>query len=309
MGIIDTISAGFSLLARRAWLALVPALLDLFLWLGPKLSIAPLLESTIQMLRGTMDTLAAGGGLDPNLADMMNSTTSMLRDTVGQTNLLSLLAWGRLGVPSIAGLRPIAPASDVVIEIGGYGQVLLAQFGILAAGLLIACLFLGLLAQALRDEAFELEAVLRRLPLHWAHLAAVLAPFGLFFIFAFSIAFLFGPLAVFVLVGLIWLLIYTAFFPQAVVLSDFKPLRALGATLRIVRTNFWSTLGLLLVVNLLSTGLGLIWARLLVRSTVTAVVAILANAYIGTGLTLSMFIFYRDRLAALSGVPSQPRSA
>ena len=39
-GIIDSLGIGFSLVARRPILLVIPLLLDLFLWLGPRLSIS-----------------------------------------------------------------------------------------------------------------------------------------------------------------------------------------------------------------------------------------------------------------------------
>jgi len=72
---------------------------------------------------------------------MMDLAVQELQGTVGRTNLLTLLAWSRLGVPSIAGMRLIEPGVDRVVEIGGYGSMLLAQFGIMALGLVLACFF------------------------------------------------------------------------------------------------------------------------------------------------------------------------
>ena len=40
--VIDSLSAGYRFLGRRVELILIPVLLDLWLWLGPQLSVAPL---------------------------------------------------------------------------------------------------------------------------------------------------------------------------------------------------------------------------------------------------------------------------
>ena len=37
-GVIDTISAGYAAINRQPWLLLAPILLDLLLWLGPRVS-------------------------------------------------------------------------------------------------------------------------------------------------------------------------------------------------------------------------------------------------------------------------------
>ena len=45
-GIIDTLSAGFQTVNRHLYLLLVPILLDLFYWLGPRLTVKPARAST-----------------------------------------------------------------------------------------------------------------------------------------------------------------------------------------------------------------------------------------------------------------------
>ncbi len=44
MGPLACITTGFEVVARAPWLAVLPLLLDLFLWLGPRLSVAPILQ-------------------------------------------------------------------------------------------------------------------------------------------------------------------------------------------------------------------------------------------------------------------------
>ncbi|MBN1400697.1 MAG: hypothetical protein JXA74_07660, partial [Anaerolineae bacterium] len=155
MGVIETISTGFSTLSKRIWLALIPVGLDLFLWLGPKLSIAPVIARTLANMRTAAESLGSAGA-DANVTEMMDAMFELLQQTVGSTNFMALLAWGRLGVPSVAGLKPIEPGVGTVIELSGYGQMLLVQIVIMALGLLVACIFLGLLAQAVRGENADL---------------------------------------------------------------------------------------------------------------------------------------------------------
>ena len=43
-GVFSTLSAGFELTTRYLWLMLLPAALDFFLWIGPRLSFRTLLQ-------------------------------------------------------------------------------------------------------------------------------------------------------------------------------------------------------------------------------------------------------------------------
>jgi len=134
LSIIDTISEGFRTLSRRIGLVLIPILLDLFLWQGPKLSVAPVMEKMIAMFEQAMNAAAASGGADSGMMQLFETQVGTLREVIGQLNLMALLAWGRLGMPGIAGTQPIDLATDRVVEITGYGQLLLAQIGLLAWG-------------------------------------------------------------------------------------------------------------------------------------------------------------------------------
>ena len=304
MSIIDTISEGFRITTKKLWLISVPVLLDLALWWSPKVSIAPVIEKMMATFREAAATLGTG---QAGTGQMMDLAVQELQGTVGRTNLLALLAWSRLGVPSVAGVRLIDPGVDRVVEIGGYGSMLLAQFGIMALGLVLACFFLSLLGQQAGEDETDLSSVVQRLPRHWLYLIALLIPLGLALIVVFSVGLLLGPFAPFLWVSMLWLLLYFSFVPQAITMSHDKPLGALMASFSVVRLNFWPTLGLILLTNVISTGLALLWRGLL-GSTAGTLVAILINAYVGTGLALAAFVFYRDRLAMLRKMVEQQRS-
>ncbi len=50
LGVIDSLSLGFSFIIRYPWLLLLPLLLDVFLWRGPRISLSPLLDSMVQTM-------------------------------------------------------------------------------------------------------------------------------------------------------------------------------------------------------------------------------------------------------------------
>jgi len=293
--VIDTLTAGFSEVTRKLWLATVPIVLDIFLWVGPKLSISPVIDEMVDTFGQTMAAVPSMGASEGDLFQTVELVAEEMRSTIGRTNLLSLLGWGRLGMPGIAGIRPIDPAVDRIVEITGYGQMLLAQLVIMAVGLFIACALLAMLAQATMDERFDLAKLSAAIPLFWLRLMAVLVPLGIGLILVVFAGLLLGPFAFVVWAILLWLLIYVSFVPQAIAVSGKRPWAAVWQSLSLVRLNFWPAIGLLLLTNIIGAGMSLMW-RLLMVSPVGTVVAIVANAYVGTGLTMATFIFYRDRV-------------
>jgi hypothetical protein len=308
LSIIDTLTTGFNTVTKKPWLAVVPAVLDLFLWLGPKLSAAPVINQMVATFRQAMQAVASTGTQDANLTNMFETLVTELQTTVGHTNLFALLAWGQLGMPSIAGGRPISPEVDRVIELSSYGQMLGGELLVLAVGLLMACFFLGLLGQEVRTADPDLAGVLHRLPMYWLRMTILFVPFGIMLIILLSVSFILGVFAFFIWVIILWAMFYLFFVPQAITLLDAKPLAALWSSFAVVRSSFWSTLGLVLLVNVISLGLGLV-LRALLASPVGTVVAILVNAYVGTGLTAATFVFFRERITAWHAAQQQMRSA
>ena len=308
LGVIDTLTAAFNTVTKRLGLVIIPVFLDLFLWLGPKLSIAPVIEKTVNLFRLAMESVPTSVSPDANPAGMFEMMLDTLQNTVGQTNLLALLAWGRLGVPSVAGMRPIGSDADWVIEIAEYGQMFLLQLLILAVGLLIACIFLGMLAQTAGGEGLSLAKLSRRIGTYWLYMAAIFVPLSIALIFGLSTGILLGAFGIFIGAMILWMMLYVSFVPHAITLGQEKPLRALWSSFSVVRFNFWPALGLILLTNVINTGLGLVWHRLLMNSAIGTLVAIVANAYVGTALTLALFIFYRDHVRDRSQSLGQQRS-
>ena len=50
LGIIQILSLGYESVVRAAWVLLIPVLLDIFFWLGPRLSIRTLFERLVVVL-------------------------------------------------------------------------------------------------------------------------------------------------------------------------------------------------------------------------------------------------------------------
>jgi len=308
LGIIDTLSAGFNTVLRNLWLMTVPVLLDVALWLAPKLTVAPVVEELVASMRAAVTTFGASVGSDASLQQMVDAMDAMLQQSVGRANLMTALSWGRLGVPGIAGLHQIEPGVDRVIELSSYGQWLGTEVALLLVGLLIACVYLGMLGQQVRGEGLRLDKLVKRVLTYWAYLLIFLVPLGALLFGVVGSSLVMGALSFLFWALMLWVLIYVAFVPAAITMAEARPLQALAASLTIVRTAFWPSLGLLILVNVIALGLGWVWMQL-AGGTVGTLAAILLNAFVGTSLTAAQFIFFRDRMAALRAASQQLRSA
>lgn len=312
MGVIDTLTAGFDTVVRRPWLLLVPVLLDLALLLAPKVSVAPVYDA-ISVALEREQAIA-----QEEVVGAVGEQLEFLRSVAEETNLLSLLSVNRLLLPSIAALRPIDPESDRVIPIADPIRALLVVLVSVGVGLFIACAYLTLLAQQTRGHRNNLAQLGRLVPLFWLRTLGVL---GIVFLFGVSLAGLGIVVAlvaqVAVLLGvpglaqgltgvfffaiwmaLLWLSFYLFFVPQALTLAEASPLTAVKQSFIVVRSSFWRSLGLVILVNVISTGLGFLWGAMMSSSAGT-VAAIVANAFVGTGLIAAVFIYFRERVIAI----------
>jgi hypothetical protein len=111
-----------------------------------------------------------------------------------------------------------------------------------------------------------------------------------------------GAIAVPFFGGLVLLLFFYLYFVTAgLVLDDLPVHRAMMQSFRLVRNNFWATLGFVIVTNLITIGITLILNRLVEAQPVGLVLAVGINAYIGSGLAMALLVFYRTRILRAAG--------
>ncbi|MBL8056785.1 MAG: hypothetical protein JNK29_08810 [Anaerolineales bacterium] len=305
LGVVASLTAGFEAVNARLVLILLPLVLDLFLWLGPRLSILPLVEQMVNLLQPP----AAAG---PDAAGMQQvfeaMRTSLLNLGVG-FNLFAVLSTAPLGLPSLMAGRPTlatplgAPAVWPIEN--GLGSFFF--FGVFSlAGLLLGALYFGGIAQQVRDARLAWGLLARQVWGDWARLTtlAVLA-LGLVFILggptlvmAVLLALihpLLGNLASIIGATLIlWALIFGAFALPGIVLQRRGLLGALWDSVRLVQSNLPQTAGLFVAVVLVNFGLSGVW-NLPGGDSWFLLLGLGGHALVSTALVAAIFVFYQDR--------------
>lgn len=308
MGVIDSLSAGYRLLGKRVWLLLVPVVLDLLLWRAPRLSIAPLL----QPLEALYQQTAAASGLQGEVAGMATAGAETLARIGESSNLLTGLVSGAvLHVPSLFAAF-VLPTAGQVIEVTSAVPALVTWVGLLLLGLWIGVVYLSLLAGVvpigqparpagwrafLRATVQRWRRVLGFLLLAGALLTALYIPFAV----ALSLLMLFAPalgtMGVFLLGGTFFVVYFYLYFVTAAIVMDDLPVRAaVACSIWLVRFNFWSIAGFILLYNVIGAGIGLLLSGLAAAQPLGTIAAIVINAFVGTGLTIALLIYYRSRV-------------
>ena len=239
-GVMATLASGFDLTAKHFWLVLLPALMDSFFWLGPRLSFRPIIERWVAFSQQQNVPLA---GIDLNV----------LLDAAPLTNLFSSLSVPFLGVPALMMwiMPEKTPLSPPVWELNS-GWLWAGLFFLLSmVGLLLTAVYYGLIVRAMREPAGG-RSFLVTAALSWLKLLGL----GLLFLTAMFIIYmpllvvgvilaLFSPAlaSLVILAGpvlAVWLVIYFFFAPQGMFWHGRPLLAALWESVQLVRRYFLS---------------------------------------------------------------------
>jgi hypothetical protein len=310
-GVIDTLSSGFTQVNRIFWIVGLPIVMDVFLWLAPRLSAAPVFHQLAARLSDVYGNVA-GSGVDSSTLDQARQTLGDFDQAAAGFNLLSLLVVNLAGVPSIL---PTSLTGAVAFEINSGWVFLVVALLAELVGTLIGCLYLGALAQQIRDGKLTPSKLFRRVWIYWLSVIGFVA-LGIGVCLAISIpiglaiglvqvvapgagmALWYAALAGAQIVAVL-LMIYLFFLVDAIVVSEAGPVRAAVNSARVVANNFWASVGFIVLVYVISLGMQVIWTAMS-KSPIGTVAAIVGNAYVATGLTTASLLYYQSRVSRLS---------
>lgn len=304
IGIIDALNRGFDAAARTPWVVGLPILLDLFLWRGPQVSAAPLVDRAVNAYARLLVPHGLG-----ELGAPPPEALEAAREALARFNLLATVMLNLVAVPSSSPVRPAL--GPVVAAVEHPLPALLIVLSLEIVGMALGCVFFGALAQRVRAGSVDLRALLVRVPRFWLRFVLIMLgllalpvviglPAGLLLA---GMALLSLPAAQAVATILliaaqvvtIWLAIYLFFVVDAVVVSDLGPRAAVETSIRVVARNFWPALGLIFLSFVIAQGMFQIWSWIS-HSEVGSVVAIAGHAYIASGLAAASMVFYWNRV-------------
>lgn len=301
--LVETISQGFGIVNKRPWVLLIPLLLDLVYWLGPRLSPQPLAGRLLSFART----------VDPQSWDAQRQQMAEQINNVQSPVDLSPVALIPNMLPKFLNLLtpliqlPPPPIAPTTWHIGSAATLLGSIVLINGLSLLATATFLVPLAELIcgREGARWNWAWLARACGSFASILLVLAgvsllvflPFTLIAAFVLQLNFVLGQIIFTFGIALIFWLLFTASFSfDAVLISGVGPIRALLTSLLLVRRSFWSALGLFLIGWVILWGMSVVWAPV-AATVIGLMIALLGSAYISAGLAAAHLVFYRDRLS------------
>lgn len=305
-GVITTLSRGFDETTRHIWIILLPLLVDIFYWLGPRLSIEKLFIDFV-------DTF-------PSESAFAELTDQMLQVSA-QFNLFTSLSVPIIGIPALMGgtvpeKTPLLP-TVIQIEDPGVWLGLFALFTV--SGLLLTSIYFRMIGYIVRGVNSEPGSINGSSVIQLFQ--TFLRLIGLAIIFIIStivvwiplipLALLAGLLGVNVfyvvmMVGLVIVATYLSLSVPAIVFANKTLVRAIRESISIAHRNLVPLLGLLLVVVIVTSGTKLLWHMADNGSWLT-LISLAGNAFISTAMIMAVFIFYRDRQSYLTEVQNNTR--
>jgi hypothetical protein len=299
-GLGSTLAAGFEFTSKHLWLILLPMALDAFLWLGPRLGIGDLWQESAAALGGTP------------FGPMVEQMTLI----APQINLFAYLSLPLIGVPVLmGGLAPEAtPLPTAVLELGEPAWAPVVMLGLNLAGLALAALYYGAIAQTLRSALAVGEDEENGGASFIAQFGPMLVRLlGLALVFLFLLALIWLPafplalfaaffssgLAVAILLGVfVMLALYLSFALHGIVLFRRPVLRAVAESARLVQRHRWATMLLFAIVFGLRALIASLW-RIADNGSWITLVSIFGHSFISTAFVVATFLFYRDRFALM----------
>lgn len=294
IGIFSSLSAGFNGVASRPALIIPPLVLDLFLWLGPHLGIARLIDAL------TEPAIQAGG-----LVEEQASLIRQVIESAGERfNLLSALSTIPIGIPSLmAGRMPLENPLGLIsrIDVDDAGRVLLIWIGLSGIGLGFGAYYQYWIAGAIAPDA-ELGpgwmAALRMVGFGFLIFVGGLVA-GITVLIAITLATLILPLlgtGVFFLgfALLFWVAVYLIFTPHGIIRYNQGVFRSMFESFLLVRWNLLATVGYLGMAFGTYWILNLVW-NLPSPASWFSLLALAGHAFVATTLLAGSYAYYQGR--------------
>lgn len=300
--LVNALVTGFDTITNHLELIVLPIILDLFLWLGPRLHLERLIKGFVDQMTSlsSVDSAQVGENLLIN-QDVWNSIAEQL-------NFFSVLRSYPVGVPSLmASNLPLGSPLGVssTLEIPSIGIMLAIWVVLSLIGLALGSLYFLVVAEVSLKEDVSWRNLLTRLPrvvfqvvllaiFCFAVILAISLPSSCFISVIAITGLPIAQISLFLLAGLaLWMLFPLVFSAHGIFINGSKMWVSLLEGIRLTRFTFTRTGLLFLILFVISEGFELLW-RVPDSNSWLSLIGIIGHAFITTGVLATSFVYYRD---------------
>lgn len=301
--LIPTLVAGFNTVASHVELLLLPLIVDLALWLGPKIKIDVLQKPFIDFMVNYLQSAATA-----DTQQQVTDSITMLKETVGQINLATSIRTIPVGVPSLIAreLTVDSPINNsIAYEAPSTGFALLVILGLVVMGFFLGTLYFNSLArytvtpvlpQNKKKILIQFGQNLVTALILLTIVLIILIPGSAILAVATIINSSIGQILLMAaMILLLWLSVPLVFAPHGIFVLDQKAYPSMLLSIRMVRYFLPGAGMFVMTCALISEGLNLLWSMPAATSWLT-LVGIFGHSFIVTALLAASFIYYRGGL-------------
>ena len=304
-GIINSIKAGFDAIASHITAILLPLLLNLFLWLGPRLQMNALFESA----KGDMVALYQAFQIPTDQIQLVMDRYESLSQTV---NLFGIVRTLPIGISSLFipnnGVFTTPLGSPDALQVSGLNFSLWLFLLILVGWIGGAFYFRSVANVVLAEKVTTvqvLQAVLQTILISIVCnllLFTLSLPILFIVLVAAQISVVLANLIVlFLALGSVWVIVPVFFWSHGVFLNRQNVLTSILSSIQLTRFTLPTSSLFVLTVFLLSYGLGYLWRIPSLDSWMT-LLGIFGHSFVTTALLAGSFIYYYDMSAWVQAV-------
>lgn len=289
-GAVNALANGFNAVANNVGVALLPALLDFFLWLGPQLKATALINPVLELAAQMPDT-AQNPTLLAGLTEFANGF-----------NLFASLRTYPFGIYSLM-------TSSLSLQTPLGTRVQLDPGSVAVSALLVLVLtFVGWLGGGLYYRAVAGAVFRENVPSVLGSMLNILLLCGLwtvfFFLFNIPALILLGVLSMFsaavraiililLSIPFSWFLLGVFYSAHGIYVNRKNAFQSAWSSFRMVRYSLPNVGWFSIMAIVLSQGMDMLWRIPPANSWMTAV-GILGHAFVSTSLLAASFFYYRD---------------
>src|SRR3990172_4177941 len=300
--LINALLAGFDSITNHIELIAIPILLDVFLWLGPRLRLEGLIKRLVDQMAGLSGVGTAG------VSESWQTGQDIWYAFAERFNLFTVLRAFPVGIPSLISssqpaATPFGAPPGMEISSGLAGLSLWIGLGLV--GLVLGSLYYLIVAQASLNGRVSWREALQQWP-KAAYQVVLLAVFWVALLATISIpasclitlTALSGlSIARFGLILLggvaLWMLFPLIFSAHGIFIKGMKMWASVLESIRLTRLTFIKTSLLFACFLIISEGFDLLW-RVPEETSWLTIVGIVGHAFTTTSLLAASFVYYQN---------------
>ncbi len=303
-GIINSIRAGFDTIASHITAILMPLMLNLFMWLGPRLQMSALFDS----VKNDVVSIWQRGGVP---AEDIQRVLDFYQSTIPNLNLFWFLRTLPIGISSLLlphGTSVTPLGTPAILQVNALSfpawVLLLISLGWIGGGIYFRSV--AWIAVPTEERALNILSAIMQTILISITCGIILMVIGmpllliLFLIIQLNIV-LANIFMLFLSLGSMWVIVPIFFWPHGIFVKKQNFITSILSSIQLTRFTLPTSSLFVLTVFLLSFGLNFLWNIPPENSWMT-LLGIFGHSFVTTALLAGSFIYYRDMSIWLQSV-------